>query len=278
MAGTAKNIIVGAARVWVSYGADTYRPALNDAGVFPWNQTAVNTFSNVASASAKSTPNFLDTTASGYWRDFGFTSTGVDISYEPGYSDVVVDQLLDAARLFQQSLKVVIKTELDEGTFENMNIVWGQQETFRNLGTDSSGTASAISTLETTASVTQLALAAGSLGIAPVERTLVFVGNAPGTYGAKGTYPVSSSAAITPNTLGNGLTDVSAIRTKERVYVARRVIQEQTTAHALKRDAATVFPVSFRALPDTDGVSGGGVNNTAGTEYGFIIDRIYNAS
>jgi hypothetical protein len=275
MAGTAKNIIVGAARVWISYGADSYRPALNDAGVFPWNQTNVNTYSNVTAASAKSTPNFLDTTGSGYWRDFGFTSTGVDISYEPGYSDVVVDQLLDAARLFQQSLKVVIKTELDEGTFENMNIVWGQQETFRNLGTTSAGTASAISVKDdTSASVTQLAIAAGALGIAPVERSLVFVGNAPGSYGRKGTYPVSSSAAITPGTP----VDVSSSRLKERVYVARRVIQEQTTAHALKRDAATVFPVSFRALPDTDGVNGGGVNNTAGTEYGFIIDRIYNAS
>lgn len=269
---TAKNIIVGAARVWISYGTGSNRPNLGSSSVFPFNQTSVGTYSNSATASATSTTAFLQGSASPYWRDFGFTSTGVDISYEPGYSDVVVDQLLDAARLFQQSLKVVIKTELDEGIFENMNIVWGQQESFYNLGSAGTGSAAAISSNITGngASATQLALAAGSLGIAPVERSIVFVGNAPGSYGTYNTYP-TSSASTSPGTL----TDISSNRSKERVYVARRVVQEQTTAHALKRDAATVFPVSFRALPDTDGVTGGTVNNTAGTEYGFIIDRVY---
>jgi hypothetical protein len=282
---TAKNIIVGAAKVYISYGTNSYRPNLNSSAVFPWNVN-LGTGAPSTSASGQSTNQFLQSTASQYWRDFGFTSTGVDVSYEPGYSDVVVDQLLDAARLFQQSLKVIIKTELDEGTFENMNIVWGQQEQFVNVGSAASTTVAAISnsgalaTASGTPAVTQIVMAAGALGIQPVERSLVFVGNAPGTYGTvQSTYPTASAGSTTVGTVS----DSSSLRKKERVYVARRIIQEQTTAHALKRDAATVFPVSFRALPDTDGVASGGTATaaadiTAGTEYGFIIDRVYGLS
>jgi hypothetical protein len=270
---TAKNIIVGAARVWISYGAGSNRPNFASSAIFPFNQSAAGSYANSSTASGKSTTAFLQTSASGYWRDFGFTSTGVDVSYEPGYSDVVVDQLLDAARLFQQSLKVIVKTELDEGLFENMNIVWGQQEAVYNLGSAGTASAPAISpnTTGNGASVTQLALNGGALGIAPVERSLVFVGQAPGSYGTYASYPAASSSVSAVSALA----DTSSNRSKERVYVARRVVQEQTTAHSLKRDAATVFPVSFRCLPDTDGVSGGTVDQTAGTEYGFIIDRLY---
>ena len=275
MAAQAKNIIVGAAKVYVSHGTGSSRPNLNGSAVFPWNVT-LGVGTNNDSASGKSTIAFLQGTASTYWRDLGFTSTGVDISYEPGYSDVVVDQLLDAARLFQQSLKITIKTELDEGSFENMNLVWGQQEVYNNLGTAGTASYNTISGSGTpgtasTAMVSQFGMAAGALGIAPVERTLVFVGNAPGLIQAGAKSVSASSGSATAATF----TDASALRSKERVYVARRIIQEQTTAHALKRDAATVFPVSFRALPDTDGPASGSADNTAGTEYGFIIDRVY---
>ena len=268
---TAKNIIVGAARLWVSYGTGSNRPNLSSSTIFPFNQSAAGTYTNSSGASAKSTTAFLQT-ASTVWRDVGFTSTGVELSYEPGYSDVVVDQLLDAARLFQQSLKVTLKTELDEALFENINVVWGQQESYQNLGQSGTGSAAAISASVSAngASAQALVMAAGSLGISPVERTIVFAGNAPGSFGSYASYPATSSST----SVGNPA-DVSANRSKERVYVARRVIQEQTTAHALKRDAATVFPVTFRCLPDTDGVSGGSPDNTAGTEYGFIIDRLY---
>jgi len=269
----ASNIIVGAANVWVSYGTNSNRPDLSasTASILPFYinvDTSNGATQGLASASSTSTTAWLNgnATAKNYWRSLGFTSTGVDISYEPGYSDVVVDQLLDAARLFQQSLKVVIKTELDEGTFENMNFVWGQQESYQNLGASATSSASTINayTNANGASVSKLNLAAGSLGISPIERTLVFVGNAPGTTAATWT----GGGASTGFTPSNG-TDISAIRSKERVYVARRIIQEQTTAHALKRDAATVFPVSFRALPDSDRTS------ADASEYGFIIDRVY---
>ena len=275
MAATQKNILVGAARLWVSFGTGSNRPGLTDSTALPWNvNISGGTQSNTSNTNAASvsTPKFLNTTASSLWREVGFTSTGVDVSYEPGYSDVVVDQLLDAARLFQQSLKIVIKTELNEGTFENMNFVWGQQETLLNVGS-TAASVSAIQQygLDTASATQQLNINGGSLGIAPVERTLVFVGNAPGIFGAvsgSGQTPLPSTSSTVTNPYVNG-SDVSAKRNRERVYVARRIVQEQTTAHALKRDAATVFPVSFRALPDVDRTEAGG------SEYGFIIDRVY---
>lgn len=268
----ASNIIVGAANIWVSYGTNSNRPDLDAAAASAlpfW--VNVDTANGVVqgrggTASTTSTTAWLNgSAASSFWRSLGYTSTGVDISYEPGYSDVVVDQLLDAARLFQQSLKVVIKTELDEGTFENMNFVWGQQESYVNLGAASDKTAQTINgyAAASGASAAKVNLAAGSLGISPIERTLVFVGNAPGTTAATWTGTTSASGATV-----TGGADISAVRSKERVYVARRIIQEQTTAHALKRDAATVFPVSFRALPEDKTSSGG-------SEYGFIVDRVY---
>jgi hypothetical protein len=274
MAASQKNILVGAARLWVSFGTGSNRPGLADASAFPWTVNVSGgsqSNSHAANASSVSTASFLNNTASTMWRELGFTSTGVDVSYEPGYSDVVVDQLLDAARLFQQSLKIVIKTELNEGTFENMNFVWGQQESVLNVGT-SAASAGAIQQygLGTASAVQQLNINGGALGIAPVERSLVFVGNAPGIMGAtsgSGQTPYPTSGSTVANTYTGS--DVSAKRTKERVYVARRIVQEQTTAHALKRDAATVFPVSFRALPDVDRTEAGG------SEYGFIIDRVY---
>jgi hypothetical protein len=276
MAASQKNILVGAARLWVSFGTGSNRPGLTDSSAFPWTVNVSggsqsNSHANAGAASV-STAAFLNSNASAMFRELGFTSTGVDVSYEPGYSDVVVDQLLDAARLFQQSLKIVIKTELDEGTFENMNFVWGQQESLLNVGTSAASVAAIQQYgLGTASAVQQLNINGGSLGIAPVERTLVFVGNAPGIMGAvsgsqQTPYPTSGSTVTNPYTNGS---DVSAKRTKERVYVARRIVQEQTTAHALKRDAATVFPVSFRALPDVDRPEAGG------SEYGFIIDRVY---
>lgn len=266
MAGNSKNILVGAARVFVSYGTNSSRPDLTASGVFPWTVN-VNSNSAVSGAASTSTPSFLLGTASSYWRDMGFTSNGAEVSYEPGYSDVTVDQLLDAARLFQHSLKVSIKTELDEATFENMNIVFGQSEVTLNAGSS----AATVNTLYSTGSGTpgttqQLNLLGGALGVQPQERTLVLIGNAPGTFGTTATsYPVSNSGSTTLGTQ----TDVSALRSKERVYVARRAVQEQTVAHSLKRDAVTVFPVQFRCLPDADR------NAAAGSEYGFIVDRVY---
>jgi hypothetical protein len=264
----AKNILVGAARVWISAGAGQYRPALSSAN-FPY-QIADGVGTNLSSASPNSVNSFLGTTASGYWRDIGYTSNGVEISYEPSYSDVMVDQLLDAARLFKQSVKVTMRTEFDEGTLENIHVVFGQNEQFINSAGSPADILTDVKT--TTGSVQHLNIQAGAIGDAPTERSLVFVGVAPAFQGETLLQPVSSTGSVATGTIVNS----GATIKKERVYVARRAVQTETVTHSLKRDGVTVFPVSFRCLPeDGNGYADTGGGKTNGSEYGIILDRIY---
>lgn len=221
MATNVKNIVVGAANVYFSSSVNSSRPADP---------------SFVMGVSAAS---YLDNGGSGSWINAGLTSEGVDISYEPGYGEVMVDQLLDVAKIFKQSLKVTAKTTLSEATLANLEVAFGNDGTVGVW----SGATSAVS----------MTLAAGALGAEPVERSLVFVSqSAPG--GTLNAWGAGSAVAA------------SAANQTERVYVARRVVSMDTVAHSLKRDAATVFPVTFRLLPDTTYPT---------SEYGKIIDRVY---
>jgi len=241
MATNTKNVIVGAADIFVSVndGINGARPATDTASL----KTLFGT------STGQSARTGLLQNAS--YREVGYTSTGFEISYEPAYGEVMVDQLLDAARLFKQTLKVMLKTELTEATLENLQLSWGQMDSYyANTGS----AVSSVNNLTDTTPITgetgaTLNLAAGALGDAPVERVLIAVGNA-------------------PYSLGDG-SSTSALRNKERVYVARRVVSIDTTAHALKRDSATVFPVNFRCLPDDTSAS------YAGAEYGVVIDRVW---
>ena len=242
MATNTKNVIVGAADLFISKGNNS-----NAAGRPATDATTLGTLFG-ASQSARS-----GLLASADYNEVGFTSTGLEISYEPVYGEVMVDQLLDAARLFKQTLKVMLKTELVEATLENLTLSWGQMDSYYVNNTGS--TIANVSTLATGTPVSAetgatLNLAAGALGDAPVERTLIAVGNAPATI---------KGAATTK-------------RNKERVYVARRVVSIDTTAHGLKRDNATVFPVNFRCLPDDSSAS------YAGAEYGVVIDRVWGSN
>lgn len=158
------------------------------------------------------------------WKNVGFTDGGVEVSYEPTYGDVTVDQLLDSAVIFKSGMKVMVNTTFSEATLENLVIVWGQ----------------ASDTLDDVNRV--LTIEGGSLGEAPNERALAFVGPAPRQ---------------------------TASDKVQRLYHVTRAIQTQTTAHSLKRDAATALPVSFRCLPGT-AVSGG-------TAYGTVRDRAFGA-
>jgi hypothetical protein len=253
MAQNVKNVLVGAANIFVSTGNGASRPT-----------TAVPGAGDIAWAATQPTAGYLS--ASAKWRNVGYTNQGFEVSYEPGYGEVMVDQLLDAARLFKQTLKIMLKTELTEGTLENINLVFGQADsyvTYTATGSTSTTTNSFNPATVNTANVANatLNLAAGSLGDYPVERSLIAVGNVPQNIGTEGTYNVNGSA-------GPGLVDASLTAKKERVYIARRIVQMQTTAHALKRDGATVFPVQFRCLPDDNDIYDG-------AEYGVIIDRIY---
>jgi len=94
--------------------------------------------------------------------------------------------------------------------------------------------------LTTVSSNPTLNLSAGDIGECPVERGLVAVG--PGT----------GDCAI-----GSEL---------ERIYVAYRALSIENVTVSAKRDAATMFEVSFRLLP-----------NNAGS-YGKIVDRTVGAA
>lgn len=131
---TNKNIIIGAAQFFVATTADE----ITDAPALPAGATAP--------------------TLTG-WRDVGYTTEGVEISYEPDYGDVEVDQILDSAVIFKQSMRVTVNTTLMEATLENLLVVWGQQEDSLAAGV--------------------LTINGGELGDFPVERSLLFRGPAP---------------------------------------------------------------------------------------------------
>jgi hypothetical protein len=278
MAINTKNVLVGAANIFISNGNTSNndgRPTTKTADL----AALFNSGANAVSARQ----GLLVSTK---YREVGLTSTGLEVSYEPTYGEVMVDQLLDAARLFKQTLKVILKTELVEGTLENLQLSWGQMDNVyvQNaagsvinaptlINNDSAFNSQTFNIDSTTYSTATLALAAGALGDAPVERVLVAVGQAPQQIGTTVNIndPASGPVSSTPvYSTGTG-SAVSQVRSKERVYVARRVVSIDTTAHGLKRDSATVFPVTFRCLPDSDPAY-------AGSEYGVVIDRVYSSN
>lgn len=204
-----RNIIIGAAAIYLS-AKDSTDAAWAGGPALPAG-TAGTTLTAALDAAA------VD------FRHVGFTSEGLELSYEPDYGDVQVDQLLDSAKLFKQSMRVTVKTTFTEASLENLLVVWGQQaSTLTSSGTD-----------------TIIGVAAGALGDEPTERALVAVG--PGPRKATG-------------------------EKRERVYHARRVLSVESTSQALRRNEATVFPVSFRLLPDPAFAS-------TQSEYGQIRDR-----
>jgi hypothetical protein len=214
MAASVRNIIVGAAQVFVSANVGTTGEPV---APLPTLQASTSAATTVA--------------ASGSWRDVGYTTNGLELSYEPDFGEVKVDQLLDAARLFKQGQKVTLKTEFAEATLENLFVVMNQTSGYntdnakKESGTTINGVSNAIE------------IQGGTLGDYPVERSLIAVGPGP--------RPTS----------GNN----------ERVYYAARAMSMDASAHGLKRDSGTFFPVSFRLLP---------VASTSNA-YGKIVDRTY---
>ncbi|NDF30287.1 MAG: hypothetical protein EB150_08865 [Nitrososphaeria archaeon] len=209
-AGNAKNILVGASPLFISNiditEGSAYKenaePGSTDAAAYETSKSYVETLNGVTSGAF-------------YYRNVGFTNNGLQITYNPTYDSVTVDQLLDTAKLFKSAMEVMIATEMSEGTLENVLVVFGQGSD--TLTSPSSGTQNGNDVL---------ALAGGALGEAPTERQLIAVGQAPTT--------------ASPNT--------------ERVYYARRVLSVQQSQFSLARTTPTTFPVTFRLLPDASKV------------------------
>jgi len=201
-----RNVIVGAAALYVS---------ASDSSVY----TNPPSFPVFVAGTAATTTLDADTTN---WSHVGYTTDGIEVSYQPDYQDVQVDQLLDAAKIFKQAMKVSVMTTFNEVNLEHLVLAWGQATAvFSSTGSDAT-----------------LGIASGALGDSPIERALCFVGPAPKT--AQG-------------------------QKRERVYYVRRALSVEQSSHALKRNEATVFPVSFRCLPDP--------SQPTGFEYGQVRDR-----
>jgi len=228
--GNSKNILVGASPLFLSVDDSTTQGYDNsmEAGVTNAGTAAVGAIKPstlvpafASGVSYNTTLNALNTSKAGgvtaaAYRNVGFTNNGLQISYQPTYDSVTVDQLLDTAKLFKSAMQVQISTEMAEGTLENVLAVFGQKSsTLTESGADLLATDT-------------LGLEAGALGSAPTERQLIAIGQAP-----------TADATET-----------------ERVYYARRVLSVEQSQFSLARTAATTFPVTFRLLPsgETDHV------------------------
>ena len=230
MANNSKNIIVGAGVLYI--GADNDEKTITDIPKSPatYDANDAGTYQNPA--------NVNDTA----FDHVGFTSEGVDFSFEPDYGEVQVDQLLDVAKIYKQGQKVMVKTTLTEATLENFLVVLG--------GKDSD--LRATSTHASSKGKTQiLDLNGGALGYSPVERSILIVGPGPESLLEAGANP-------------NGGTVV------ERIYLGARALSMETVSVGIKRNEATVFPVTFRLLPSNSSTA---VDGNA--IYGKVIDRLY---
>ena len=210
--GNAKNILVGASPLFISNIDVTDSDYVQNA------EPGSGDFAYQSGVSFTKTLNDIDQVAGEFgYRNVGYTNNGLQVTYNPSYGSVTVDQLLDTAKLFKESMEVMIATEMAEGTLENVLAVFGQRSTTLT----SSGTG--------LTATDKLGLAGGALGEAPTERQLIAVGQAP-----------TSEATAT-----------------ERVYYARRVLSVQQSQFSLARNAASTFPVTFRLLPSGDSANAG---------------------
>ena len=214
--GNAKNILVGASPLFLSTIDVNDADYISNAEAGVAIAAGAKTVGVPAFASATSyatTLNNVDQTAGLFgYRNVGFTNNGLQITYNPTFDSVTVDQVLDTAKLFKSAMEVMIATEMSEGTLENIVTVFGQAA--NTLSTAGTGLTK----------VDTLGIAGGSLGQDPTERQLIAVGQA----------PTASSTA------------------SERVYYARRVLSVQQSQHSLARTTPTTFPVTFRLLPDAN--------------------------
>src|SRR6187431_822319 len=105
MAYKTRNIIIGAAALYVSVKDST-------------SSTFYGANGNVSVALPTLTNNVTSTLAleadTANWRHLGFTSDGVEFSYEPDFGEVEVDQSLDAAKMFKQGQTASVNTTLAE--------------------------------------------------------------------------------------------------------------------------------------------------------------------
>jgi hypothetical protein len=176
------------------------------------------------------------TTASTVVRNVGYTMNGLEIQFQPDFGEVQVDQILDVAKLYKQGMQVNLNTAFAEATLENLlvAIAAGSEDLAKDVKMDNpleTGTINFADVME---------IKSGEIGECPVERGIIAVG--PGTG------------------------DCAAGSSIERIYVAYRALSIENVTVSAKRDAPSMFEVSFRLLPANNG------------SYGKIVDRLVPSS
>lgn len=174
--GDSKKIIVGAAQVFVSdsavdyYVEDEIDPGKPAASGLYFADTVSGTARGIpAFKSGESFADTLEDDTNGDFINVGYTTNGLELSFEPDFGEVKVDQLLDVAKLYKQGMKVTLKTTFAEATLENLLIaVAGSAD-------DLNGSDEKV-----------FDLSAGDLGECPVERAIVAIGPGTGDCAASG--------------------------------------------------------------------------------------------
>jgi hypothetical protein len=187
---------------------------------------------NFGSGSTSTVPAFVSGTryadtleGDANYRNVGYTMNGLEVQFQPDFGEVQVDQLLDVAKLYKQGMQVNMVTAFAEATLTNLLV--------SIAGSDSD--------LEETATIDTLTMNSGELGAVPVERAIIAVGP------------------------GSGDPDAVGASRVERVYVANRALSIDNVTVSAKRDEPSMFEVSFRLLPASNG------------SYGKIVDRVVGA-
>lgn len=255
----AKNIIVGGATFYVG-----------PAGV---ENTKINL--NTSTSTAQD-PTKVDIGTNASWYHLGYTQNGVTMNIEPTYGEVVVDQLLDVARLFKSSQRVTVATSLTETTLENLYVAIGGK-----AGGRGKGDFTASQSFLTDANQFPLAQADGSSSVIALSSSLHFsastnvsendhAGIAAAVLdingGALGYAPVERSVCF----VGPGPQKLDTTKNVERIYIGYRAVSMEAVGVAVQRDNATMFPVNFRLMPSEANPAQDG-NAT----YGKIVDRVY---
>ena len=187
---------------------------------------------NFGSGSVSTVPAFVSGTryadtlqANANYRNVGYTMNGLELQFQPDFGEVQVDQLLDVAKLYKQGMQVNMVTAFAEATLENLLV----------------SIAGADADLTGPSGIRVLVLNSGELGAVPVERALIAVGP------------------------GSGDPEATGATAVERVYVANRALSIDSVTVSAKRDTPSMFEVSFRLLPASNG------------SYGKIVDRVVGA-
>jgi len=141
--GDAKNIVVGAAALFINDTAEAALPAITTDGEgLSYKEQLSNTTG---------------------WTSVGYTTNGLELTFQPDFGEVKVDQMLDVAKLYKQGMKVELKTTFAEATLTNLLVATAATST--TLGSDLGGDS--------------MDMLAGELGAYPIERSLIAVGAGP---------------------------------------------------------------------------------------------------